>query len=105
MFFSPTPYLRLGRDSMPNLTPLLGLDARLADDLAPLRVLGVHERRELRRRGGRRDLGADGRHALDDVLLFHAPDENLVHARDLLGREARRAAEAEPWRSADGRVP
>src|SRR4051794_40643282 len=90
----------------PNLTPagaLLRLDAGLADHLAPLRVLGTHEGRELRRRYGRRDFRADGGHSLDHLLLAYTLHQDVVHARDPLWREARRAAEAEPGRGADAR--
>src|SRR3954471_8979745 len=94
----------VGRLRRPNLTPLLGLYAGLADDIAPLRMLGAHEGGELGRRPGRRDLGPDGGHALHDVVLLHALHQGLVHALYLLWSEARRAAKAEPRRRADRRI-
>src|SRR3954465_6186257 len=77
----------VGRLPRPNLTPLLGLHAGLADDLAPLRILRADEGGELGRRRGRRDLGPDGGHALHDVVLLHALHQDLVHALYLLWSE------------------
>src|SRR3954463_1247561 len=94
----------VGRLPRPNLTPLLGLDAGLADDLAPLRILRADEGGELGRRRGRRDLGPDGGHALDDVVLLPALHQDLVHALYLLWSETCRTAKAEPRRSADRRI-
>src|SRR4051794_7345932 len=101
-----TVVMRFRRSPGPNLTPagaLLRLDAGLADHFAPLTVLGAHERRELCRRYGRRNFRADGGHALDHLLLAYTLHQDVVHARDLLRREARWAAEAEPGRGADAR--
>src|SRR3954453_14297189 len=87
-----------------NLTPLFRLDARLTDDVAPLCVLGTHESGEIGRRCGRRDLGTDGGHTLDHLLIAYTLHKDVVHARDLLGHEASWAAEAEPRRRTDAGI-